>query len=163
MRYLILPMLLLTTLAVSAQVPRTPGTFSHGTECVGVEGDGSQTVKAYGNGRHRWDALEQARKNAVRDVIFSGIRLGKPECEVKPLVNEVNAREKYEQYFNTFFTDGGPYQEYVSTEDERHAQRVRRGKTRSADGAQVSHAFIVRILRNELKQRLVADGILPGK
>lgn len=161
MRTALFTFFLVVVSAISAQVPRTTGAFSHGTECVGVEGDGSQTVKAYGSGRNRLDALEQARKNAVRDVIFNGIRLGKPECEVKPVVSEVNAREKHERYFNTFFADDGPYKEFVSTEDERRAQRVRRGKTRSADGSSVSHAFVVRVLRNELEQRLISDGILP--
>ncbi|MBK9416185.1 MAG: hypothetical protein IPN62_02585 [Flavobacteriales bacterium] len=149
---------LLLPLLGQAQVNKVAGNFSHGTECMGVEGDGSQTVKAYGNGRHRWDAIEQARKNAVRDVIFNGLREGKPECEQRPVVPEVNARQKYEKYFNTFFADDGPYKEFVSTEDERLAERVRRDKTRGRES--VSHAFIVRVLRPELKARLIADGIL---
>lgn len=160
MKTLLTTLLLFAAVIANAQVPRTTGTFSHGTECMGVEGDGSQTVKVYGSGRNRWDALEQARKNGVRDVIFNGIRSGQPDCAVRPMVNEVNAREKHERYFNTFFADDGPYKEFVSTEDERHAQRVRRGKTRSASGSEVSHAFVVRILCVELKQRLIADGIL---
>lgn len=160
MRTILLSLFMLAAGAASAQVPRTTGTFGHAPECLGVEGDGSQTLRVYGNGRNRWDALEQARKDALREVIFSGIRLGKPDCEVKPLVNEVNAREKHAKYFNGFFTDDGPYKEFVSKEDERHAQRVRRGKTRAADGESVSHVFTLRILREELRQRLVTDGIL---
>ena len=35
------------------------------TECLGIEGDGSQTLRAWGTGRNRADAVEQAKKNAV--------------------------------------------------------------------------------------------------
>lgn len=157
MKHIIISFALMPLLS-AAQVNKVAGNFSHATECMGVEGDGSQTVKAYGNGRHRWDAIEQARKNAVSDVIFNGLREGKPECEQRPLVPEVNARQKHEKYFNAFFADDGPYKEFVSTEDERLAQRVRRDKTRGRES--VSHAFIVRVLRPQLKEKLIADGIL---
>ena len=76
--------------------------YSNPTECLGVELDGSQTLKAWGNGRNRQDAVDQAKKNAIRDVIFKGIRDGKSECNTKPLVFEVNAQDKYEDYFNVF-------------------------------------------------------------
>ena len=45
-------------------------------ECMGVELDGSQTLRVWALGRNKVDALEQAKKNAVREVIFKGIRNG---------------------------------------------------------------------------------------
>jgi hypothetical protein len=78
------------------------GNYSKETECLGVEMDGSQTVKAWGFGNGKKDAVEQAKKTAVRDVLFKGIRSGKDECNQKPLINEVNAQEKYEDYSINF-------------------------------------------------------------
>ena len=43
-------------------------------ECLGVEGDGSQTLRVTGTGRNITDAKEQAKKDAVMAVIFDGIR-----------------------------------------------------------------------------------------
>ena len=40
------------------------------SECLGVELDGSETLRAWGRGKNRTDAIEQAKKNAVRDVLF---------------------------------------------------------------------------------------------
>ena len=40
------------------------GNYTYDTECIGVEGDGSQTVKGWGSGRNREDAVEQAKKMA---------------------------------------------------------------------------------------------------
>ena len=129
MRKLILTLLLLSAIDLAAQQNRTAGNFSNPTECMGVEMDGSQTLKAYGNGRNRSDAIEQARKNAVRDVLFNGIREGKAGCETRPLVPEVNAQRKHEKYFNAFFADDGPYKEFTSTEDERLGRRVMRDRS----------------------------------
>jgi hypothetical protein len=125
---------------------------------MGVEGDGSQTLKVSGTGRNRSDAIEQARKNAVRDVLFNGIREGKPECERRPLVPEVNARQKYAAYFDAFFADDGPYASFVTAEDERLGRRIMR--ERQTGRGSVSHQFIVRVLRSELRARLIADQIL---
>ena len=73
------------------------GNYIYKTECMGIEHDGSMTLKTWGNGRNRADAVEQAKKNAVRDVIFQSIMEGKQDCLKKPLITEVNAEEKYEE------------------------------------------------------------------
>jgi hypothetical protein len=142
----------------NAQIKKTAGNYTYKSECMGVEGDGSQTLKAWGNGRNRADAVEQAKKNAVKDVLFNGILEGKPECNPKPLIFEVNAREKYEDYFNAFFADGGPFRDYISLRDERIFDKISRDRKKARES--VTHGLIVRVLRAELRERLIADGII---
>lgn len=134
------------------------GNYSYKTECLGIEMDGSQTVKAWGNGRNRWDAIEQAKKTAVRDVLFNGIYEGKQDCEKRPIVAEVNAQQKYEPYFNKFFADDGDYKKFVSLKDERIGQKVSRDRKGARQS--VTHGVVVRVLRAELKQKMIEDGIL---
>jgi hypothetical protein len=143
--------------SISAQ-KKTAGNYIYKTECLGVELDGSQTLKAWGNGRNRLDAVEQAKKNALRDVIFNGIREGKQECNQKPLIFEVNAQEKYEDYFNLFFTDGGEYKNYISLRDERIWDKVNRDRKKNAES--VTNGLVIRVLRSELKEKLIADNII---
>lgn len=135
------------------------GNYTYKTECMGIELDGSQTLKAWGNGRNRPDAIEQAYKNAVKDVLFNGISNGKTDCNVKPVIFEVNAQEKYEEYFNKFFADGGSYKEFVSEKDgsKYHIEIM---KERKKAGSQETYGIVVRVLRAELKQKMIADGIL---
>ena len=145
------------TLSAAAQ-KKTAGYYNYKTECMGVELDGSQTLKAWGNGRNRADAVEQAKKNAMRDVIFNGIREGKQECNQKPLIFEVNAQEKYEDYFNAFFADGGEYKNFVSLRDERIGNKLSRDRKKTSES--VTNGLVVRILRAELKAKLIADNII---
>jgi hypothetical protein len=135
------------------------GNYTFKTECLGVELDGSQTVKAWGNGRNRTDAIEQAYKNAVRDVLFIGISNGKSDCNIKPVIFEVNAQEKYEDYFNKFFADGGPYKAFVSDKDgsKYHTEVI---KDRKQAGSQEMYGLVVRVLRAELVTKMKTDGIL---
>jgi hypothetical protein len=133
------------------------GNYPKESECMGVEMDGSQTIKAWGFGKGMKDAVEQAKKNAVRDLLFKGVRNGKQECNQKPLINEVNAQEKYEDYFNKFFADKGLYLTFVTMKDE--ADKIGAKDRKSAtDGTQ--YGVVVTVLRAELKKQLIADKIL---
>lgn len=124
-------------------------------KCIGVELDGSQTLRVLGYGRNRADAKEQAMKNAVWAVIFDGIRDGSQGCNMRPLVTEVNARERYEDYFNIFFADGGEYKKYVSLRDTK-----KRSATKAKDKVGYSYELTIRVLRSELKNRLKADNVI---
>lgn len=137
----------------------TPSFYDYQTECLGVEGDGSQTLKAYGKGVNRVDAVEQAKKNAVRDVIFTANFIGSNDCYPKPILLEVNAAEKYQDYFNAFFKDGGEFHHFISMGDERLSTKLFRSRE-SKNKEQVTYSVVVRIDRPALKEKLIKDGIL---
>ena len=135
------------------------GHYTIEPECLGVEMDGSVTLRAWGTGRNRIDTVDQAKKTAVRDVLFKGLRKGNPDCNPRPLVPEVNAEMKYEDYFNRFFSDRhDEYKKFVSGNDERLDNKIfRRGM---GDSRTVTYSVIVRIKRAQLKEQLIEDGIL---
>ena len=132
------------------------GNYTHEIECMGTELDGSITLKSWGKGKNRADALEQARKEAVNAVLFVGIRNGKPDCDSRPIFNMPNYRENNSDYFNAFFTDKGSYMKFVSNKDESFAKKER---APGRDG-EVMFGFIIRVLRSELKKQMITDKIL---
>jgi hypothetical protein len=132
------------------------GSYSHEIECMGSELDGSVTLKAWGKGRNRFDAIEQAKKDAVNAVLFAGIRNGKSDCDTGPVLNAPNIRANKSDYFNNFFKDGGDYKKFVSSKDESLAKKER---AKGRDG-EVMFGFIVRVMRSELKKKMITDGIL---
>ncbi len=154
--YLIgLALLIVAPMAIEAKKSDLGAYQNIPTECMNVELDGSQTLRVYGKGRNRTDAIEQAKKNAVYDVLFNGIKSGNGGCNTQPLLLEVNAKEKYEYYFNVFFKDRGEYLKYISMEDQRILS-----KKWGYRKEQMYYGITVRVLRPELKQRLIDDGII---
>lgn len=129
---------------------------SYKTECISVEQDGSQTLRVWGKGRNRVDAIEQAKKNAVYEILFKGVLKGNTGYNLRPIVTEVNARERYQEYFDIFFMDGGEFLKYISMAD----QRVGSTKKKHKGSVQVECCITVHVLVPELKQRLKQDGIL---
>jgi hypothetical protein len=143
------------TLMLSAQGRKSGGHYTYETECLGSELDGSYTVRAWGVGRNQVDAMDQARKNAVRDVVFKGITKGKSDCQVKPILMEVNAQDKYRDYFNQFFSSFGPYGEYVNFSDTRPGSSIRQ-----RTGSEIKYGVVLRVKHAELRERLIRDNIL---
>ena len=147
-------------LFISGCSKKTTGVSSIGaysnfeTTCMGVEHDGSQTLRVWGKGTTKADAIEQAKKNAVYDVLFKGIK-GTGECNQKPLMLEVNAREKYAKYFNPFFSDGGEYSRYVNLESGNSATIL------EAKGSSINnYGVIVTVDREKLRNQLEKDGVI---
>ena len=158
MKKMVFTCLLLMLASILFSQKKTAGYYAYKTECLGVELDGSQTLKAWGNGRNRADAVEQAKKNALRDVIFKGTLEGKQDCNQKPIVFEINAQEKYEDYFNAFFADDGEYKNFISLKDERIFDKISRDRKKTSES--VTNGVVVRVLRAELKKKLITDSII---
>jgi hypothetical protein len=137
---------------------RTAGYIDFPTECLGSEFDGSQTLVVFSDGRNRKDAVEQGMKKAVREVILKGISNGKSDCQMRPIVPEVNADVKYEAYFAKFFADGGEYTKYVSLNDERIFNKVLRDRTKGRK--QVKNSVVVRVDVLKLKEKLKSEKII---
>lgn len=127
--------------------------YSYETECLGVQGDGSQTLKAWGKGSNKMIAASQAKINAIKDVLFKGISKGNSGCNVRPLIVAVNAQEKHRDYFLAFFGTSGTYNKFVSNVDGvKDTQFVNDSKTVCGT--------TIKVLRSELRKQLVKDKIL---
>lgn len=146
---------LFATLIAAVLVALSHIAFAQATVCVSQELDGSITVRAWGSGSTRTDAREQARKQAVYDVLFKGVTQGADGYISRPIVNEPNARQKYRDYFDIFFMDRGAYMNYVSNADKR-----RKGNVKRVSSREIRYCITVRVLTPQLRQRLIEDGVI---
>lgn len=155
----VLSVLIVAFVFASCKTPQViDSTYAGSTfkvECMGTDLDGSQTLRAWGSGKNKSQAMETAKKNAVKAVIFEGINAGTGDCNKKPLVYEVNANEKYEDYFNRFFADGGEYKKFTSMKDEKSTSRLK-----SSNNAIETWGIVVRVDRAAIRQHLINDGII---
>ncbi len=136
-------------------VTSTATYHSYETECLGKSMDGKQTLRVWASGRNKSDAVEQAEKRAVYDVVFTGISAGSGECNAYPVIDEPNARKKYEAYFDKFFADGGAYRKYVSTKGQPKI-----GTDKFQGKGNLMYGIVVTVNRSALRQRLELDNII---
>lgn len=130
-------------------------TMSFPVECMGTDLDGSQTMRVFGTGKNKAQAMETAKKNAVKAVLFDGVIHGTSGCNTRPVVGGANPMEKNEAYFNRFFADGGDYKEYTSMIDEKRTSRLK-----SSNKSIENWGVVVRVNRAALKERMIRDGII---
>lgn len=129
------------------------GNYIYKTECLENKLDGTLVLKAWGNGKDKTEAIAQAQKKAIRDVLFAGILDGKSDCGSKPLLTEVNIQQKNEEYFNTFFSKKGDYLDFISTENSKYKAEVKPARNGITVG------LVVKVLKSDLKQKMIRDGI----
>lgn len=131
------------------------GYYSYDTECMGKNYDGSQVVKTWGTGQDIKRAKIRAYQEALHDILFEGISNGNSDCSVRPLITEVNALEKYESYFNHFFSEKGNYRDFIKL--TRNNQKIVRNNQSNVKEA---YAYIIEIDVPSLRQQLKTDDII---
>jgi hypothetical protein len=131
--------------------------YDYDVRCLGREMDGSLTLESFGKGRNKSDASEQAKKEAVRAVIFKGIKSGNGGCETEALIINPNLERIHEDYFGIFFADDGPYLQFVSLKDESIKNKIKRKKQKDDNLQQ--RMVVVNVQRLALKRKLTEDKI----
>ena len=117
--------------------------YHYETECLEDKLDGNFVFMAWGAGSSKKEAIDQAKRNAINDILFKGVN--KSTCSVRPLINEVQAREKYRGYLAEFFRED--YLDYIRIEKSTKSKK----KSRSQTTYGVKVKIDVEGIRNKLK------------
>lgn len=74
------------------------------TTIIAPEGSGDYVLRVQGRGVTQAKALENARRQAVHDVLFSNLYTTYGDHKmIKAIFNDPSAEEKYDVFFNKFF------------------------------------------------------------
>lgn len=114
----------LSSIAQSKQT-KTASYYKYETECLEDKRDGNFIFMAWGSGSTKKEAIDQAKRNAVNDILFKGVN--KSTCSVRPLILEVQAAEKYRYYVADFFNND--YLDYISIEKSPKSKKKSRSQT----------------------------------
>lgn len=155
--YLVLCTFVLLIAACGAK--RSQAFYDQKSVLLSANYDGSYVLRVQIRARNASMAFIDAQRKAVQEVIFDGVKAGNTGIsDLKPLCFDLNAREKYEQYWNAFFQNDGEWTKYASLADKRA------GTTRyQRDGRQMVETVTVTVDRAGLQQKLREDGIIPAQ
>ena len=136
---------------------RSQAYYEKPSQVLSANYDGSYVIRVQVRAKDAVLAFKDGQRKAVEEVIFKGVKAGSNGIsDLKPLCFDMNAREKHEDYFRVFFQDNGPWKKYVDLRDKRTTTtRYQR------DGRQMIETVTVSIDRAALRDRLIADGIIP--
>lgn len=139
------------TLSIVAQKnvkPTDAGYEEYEVQFIRDGHEGTSLFKIYSYGSNEDNAIENAKRNALRAVMFTGI----PGSDLpKPLITEAGAEEKYKDYFSVLLQKGGKYLNYVALSTDgsvASGDRYRVGKR-----VKIGVAVVVQkaLLRKELE------------
>ena len=154
---LVMAIVALLVLVAGCGQQRSQAYYDYKSKVIASELDGAYTIRAFGRARNAIDAYDKAKKQAVRDVILVGVESSDATVKpLKPLILDMNAETKYEEYLNSFFAENGEWQNYCNLR-QRRILTSNFSRTDAQTLAQVS----VTVFRSELRKKLIADGIIP--
>lgn len=138
---------------------RSQAYYDQPSQVLSANLDGSYVIRVQVRSKDAVTAFEDAQRKAVKEVIFDGVKAANNSVsDLKPLCFDKNAPEKYEDYWNAFFSNNGPWKQFANYQDRRaittHYQR---------DGRQMVETGTVTVKRAELKKKLQEDGIIPSE
>jgi hypothetical protein len=134
------------------QVISTNAFLNYEVTSAGVGAQGTSLVKAWGQGKKKADAIEDAKRNAIHALIFKGIP---NSSDMRPLVPTPGAEQQHRNYFDAFFAENGTYQKFASV-DADSWDKVDRIST----GKGYKYGVVVVVQRDQLIRELEAAGIM---
>jgi hypothetical protein len=126
---------------------KTASYYSVETECLEDKLDGSFILQAWGKGSNKSEAIDQAKRNVLNDILFKGVTKG---CQMRPLIIEINASTKYKSYAYSFFNSD--YKNFISIEKSPKSLKKSRKQT--------SYGIKVRVKVEDIRQKLITDNII---
>lgn len=126
-------------------------------ESVEVGLQGTVVVKVWSYSSKPAIASSQARKNAVHGVVFKGLAAKDRIPAKKPLVPDLDAQDKYADFFDSFFADNGDFMRFVTLTNNG---AVEAGDVMKVDKKTYKVGIVVTVNYGELRKALEEKGIV---
>ena len=88
---------------------------SYQTECVSLDADGYVTILIWNTKKGAKYKPEQARKDAIHSILFSGISGGNGCMTQPPILNKLEEQENFKSVKRIFFSKKGKWSMFTSS------------------------------------------------
>ena len=125
------------------------------TECVTIETDAYVTIKIWDNKKGAKYNAEQARKDAIHAILYSGISGGNGCTTQPPILNKTEEQEQFKSIEKSFFSKNGKWSMFVRS-------AVTETTLPTNLGNKNWKVFQVAISKNELRKYLEEQKIIKS-
>lgn len=129
-------------------------TTNYEVQMLGVGQDGTKVFKIWAFGKKPDEAVMRAKQLAVRACLFRGLP-GSGETNATPPICETGTETTHADFFDQFFTVGGPYLNYVNITTDG----VPCGQDRLKVKGGYKIGLKVQILYDNLRKAMEKEGI----
>ena len=137
-----------------------PDEFRYELEAQNTGIQGTYLLKVWTYAPDPNDAVRQAPKNAVHGVLFKGFPGANRVTGQQALIRDTKTEKEFQDYFSSFFQNGGPYQRYVSLTNSGSILPGGRLKIGEGENAEYKVGVIVSVNVADLRRHLEGDGII---
>lgn len=150
---LILCLIFMSALFVSCKTNQTLVYSTVETTAIASNINGAYILRVQGKGITYKSASENARKQAVHDIIFKNVHSSFGDHEmIFALINDPIIEQKNASFFNNFFSDNGTYKNYM--------EKINENEIRFSSSSTKCVIINVLVKRNELNKMLKDRNIL---
>ena len=125
------------------------------TECITIETDGYLTIKIWDIKKGEKYNSEQARKDAVHAILFSGISAGISCSTQPPILNKTEEQENFKKIEKSFFAKKGRWSMYTRSSAKEITLPIN-------IGVENWKVYQVSISKNELRKFLEEQNIIKS-
>ncbi|MCD8135539.1 MAG: hypothetical protein LUH01_06140 [Parabacteroides gordonii] len=129
-------------------------TTNYEVQMLGVGQDGTKVFKIWAFGKKPDEAIMHAKQLAVRACLFKGLP-GSGETNETPAICDTGAETTYADFFESFFTVGGAYLNYVNMTTDG----IPSGQDRLKIKGGYKIGLKVQVLYNNLRKAMETEGI----
>ena len=105
--------LLFRLILLSAGISSSKKTNSYQTECVSLDTDGYVSIRIWNTRKGLKYKLDQARKEAIHSILFSGIAGGNGCSTQPPILTSVDDQSSFEKVEKSFFSSKGNWSRFT--------------------------------------------------
>jgi len=154
MKYIFLSLLLLVHFCSFAQrTGKQPDNYNYEVQFIKTGVQGTEIFKVFAYGRNEKECTINAKADAIKAILFKGVP---GSGIIRPMVDEINAEEKYKEYFKSFLEPNGKYLNFVAISNDGSIDPDDRLKV----GNKLKIGVLLVIQKDNLRKQLESDGII---
>jgi hypothetical protein len=139
--------------------PRELGNYVYKTASVDVRNN-QILVTAWGKGTSEGEALAEAKRNAIYDILYKGILDGNPSVRFPAIFLKNNSEASNSSFNAQFFSKDGQYLKYTSLYDTAISQKRRKKIRKSSRVLNSAIEYQILVDRNKLIEDLKSQNLL---
>lgn len=128
-------------------------------ECISIENDGYITLKIWNSKQGKNYKYEQARKDAIHAILFSGISSDNSCTTQKPILTDSESQKNFEKIQNDFFSRDGAWSKYTRMAETQDAVPQSIGKK---DWKVYKVTVAKNLLRKDLEDKKIIKPLNSG-